>query len=542
MVHGEPVTLADMNGWGDPTHWRGKWRKGFGKDVCDPSVIVGNWTHFVVTSNSDAGTGQTLRAALTSSTPYWITFDPSMGASTITLGSSIGYRENKFIDGSHVRITLDGIRQLIPSSSFQLATSANPDRGRFGAYNIIFRNGGGFSSGDDQSLTTRNGSTPTTGRMYFFLAFCQFNNPDNTLDDFVDSSGMPSLGWYQTQVGCWFGGDTGVTGDYARCQAMGNNRDDQFNHHNRLTFLRNAFYCVEGSSRINFRTPLITDAHFESMETYRELGTRQVIARNNTTANLRRMIMRTRHDIWDIAKSSASGPHIANDGGSSTAAAYVRKEDTHECNGSTNLASGTLTIPEIDRSVPSDSTIYVDESGTSISQYNDYTPGTDFAGLTNAQCRTLIRNFSKWTDRVTLGGTAKTVEGGTLGGKTWTFTLSVDNWPNPFGVSDFYASLTGGTAWNQVKTIMQADSGGTPYVSVVGKTVTLTFPTSVDSVLFGSEEKVSAKFQATQMTRSGYMEADEQFTITATTPPGELSTLPIIRAGHARKYLARAGW
>lgn len=517
MVHGSPVTLSEMNGLGVSTHWRGRWVKGFGKTVLDPSVIAGNWTHFVVNTNADSGS-RSLRDAL-SSPGRWITFDSALEESTIALLSDIPFRENTFIDGTGVRITVTGSFELFPSSSYLLWTSGNPDRGRHGSHNIIYNNGG---LGDSYAMS---GGYVGTGRAFWAFLFNEFHGSNALLDDTIDNSGRPSLGHYVTQVGNWYGPLTGTHPDdsWVHCTVLGNNRDDQNNHHMRFTWIRNAFYGAgtdSGDARINFRTPIMADAHMDSIECYRELGNRQVQVRNNTTAALRRVIFRSRHEVWDSLKAG-SGPHIELMAGASP---YVRAENKHEVDGNTNLATGTLDIPESDRNLVTDAAIYVDESGTPTPEYNDYTPGTDFNGMTNVQIRDYIKYFSRWTDRMTVTGSLDGSLGGSIGAKSVILTNTIDDWPTLVGEEkvDFFNASYGGSGWSDVKTQVHAamladivDGGDTNIITTSGKVMTITLPAEANNATFISNEEIHFVAPGDLTTRSGRIETDTVVTVFA---------------------------
>lgn len=75
-------------------------RQGWGEDACDAAA---GWELYTVTTGADSGAGS-LRAALESSTAYWVVFDPAV--TTVSVTTRIAVEADKVVDGRGVFPTI----------------------------------------------------------------------------------------------------------------------------------------------------------------------------------------------------------------------------------------------------------------------------------------------------------------------------------------------------------------------------------------------------------------------------------------------------
>lgn len=523
MTHGQIVTLADVRGLTDPNHWLGQWaNRGFGKDAVQG--VVGTWTHYVVDSahdtNGDGTAGfRTLRHALTQTASYFITFVDALGDATTTLGSDIAAQPNKFIDARRVKFKIAGARVV--------KHTASNTPGTFGTVNVIYDNG--TTGTDVLALVGITG----TGRQYV-LALKNTFQPPGAVDDPFDLTDPPTLGLYLSAFQNHFGTNDGTRME--RGPVLGNNRSDQNTKHSRWTWGRNVFENTAGSY-VRQRQPLFNDGHMEHYENLVQWGLAGIQPRNSDkdatgpTPVVETAILRSRWDVFDRQYREASGNE--HDGISISNRAWVRVENAIKSN---DGAAASFTLDENNRSAVTDAAIYVDEAGGSLATYNDYTPGADLTGLSEAEAEALIKEGAGWCDTVTLGGTLGGADDSELDGKTITATTKIHNWPalttaQKTTLLDSFEST--GDGWTTIRN--ELDSGD---VAVSGKTVTITIPNGVSAlVTLADNESISLVAPGSLFTASSETGAEETLTITPAAepaPPPLVFRYPASRGGLVR--------
>jgi hypothetical protein len=345
----------------------------------------------------------------------------------------------------------------------------------------------GNSAGDD-CIDFNAGNVAGRGHI-----LCMWGAVSDGYDEDLNIVQPPQSGMFFTFVGVHFPFETD-TASSNRAVIVGNNPASDPDQHSRNAHTRGTMIRCDFGTRE--RHPNMNGAHLESMETRRRVLFNPIIIRKTEA------MLRSRHDIWvGPPENPSNNTPIAIQEG-----AAVRVENAVRINDADMSA-----IAENRRTDVTDGTLYEDENGVSVPEYNDYTPGLldDWSSLTDSEKEAVVTGFRGWFDCITLAN--GTLTAGALAGQAVTLTNAVDNWPaltSPQKEQLLDDATSDGPTWASLRAVLSASD-----IGIAGKVLTLTFPAGADAVSFSADEEITFHVRRAHTSRSADTQPEESLLI-----------------------------